>query len=129
MKYELHPICAPEVTPADLVADIKAFFTAARSGAKEEEGGPAAWRDNTMKLAKALLVDHELHQNDNNAFGAWLSAHGLIAIADASGKHPRVRWTTSDGRELALTLPKKPYSSANAQSLAKLRRALEGASQ
>ena len=56
---------------------------------------------------------------------AYLAAR----VADGSGKHPKVRWTTSDGREHALTLPKKPYGSANAQSLARLRRALEGASQ
>ena len=58
---------------------------------------------------------------------AYLAARA----ADVSGKHPKVRWTTSDGRERALTLPKKPYGSANAQSLARLRRGLEseGASQ
>jgi DNA-binding FadR family transcriptional regulator len=60
---------------------------------------------------------------------AYLAAHGLVAVADASGKHKKVRWTTSDGRERALTLPEKPYGSANAQSLARLRQALEGASQ
>jgi DNA-binding FadR family transcriptional regulator len=60
---------------------------------------------------------------------AYLAAHGLVAITDASGKHLKVRWTTSHGRERALTLPKKPYGSANCQSLARLRRALERASQ
>jgi hypothetical protein len=60
---------------------------------------------------------------------ACLAAHGLSATADASGKHLKVRWTTSDRRKRALTLPKKPYGSANAQSLVRLRRALEGASQ
>jgi hypothetical protein len=60
---------------------------------------------------------------------AYLAAHGLIANADASGKHLKIRWTTPEGRKRALTLPKKPYGSANAQSLARLRRALNGASQ
>jgi predicted transcriptional regulator len=68
---------ASEVALADLVADIKASFVAARSGAKAEEDGRATWRDNTLKLAKALLAGRELHQNDNNAFGAWLDASGL----------------------------------------------------
>jgi hypothetical protein len=110
MKYELHPICAREMTPADLVADIKAFFVAAQSGAKAEEMGDA------VKPRK------------NDAL-AYLATRGLGDVADVSGKHPTVRWTTSDGRERPMTLPKKPYGSANAQSLARLRRALEGASQ
>jgi hypothetical protein len=62
---------------AGLAVDIKTFFVAARSGAKAEEDGRAAWRDNTLKLAKALLTGRELHQNDNNAFGLWLDANGL----------------------------------------------------
>jgi hypothetical protein len=65
------------VALADLAVDIKASFVAARAGAKAEADGRAAWRDNTMKLAKALLVGRELHQNDNNAFGAWLDAGGM----------------------------------------------------
>ena len=62
---------------------------------------------------------------------AYLAGHGFTAVAAVTGKHHKVRWTSSDGRERALTLPKKPYGSANAQSLARLRRALEseGASQ
>jgi hypothetical protein len=62
---------------ADLVAEINAFFAAARSGAEVEENGRAAWRDNTMKLGKALLAGRELHQNDSNAFHAWLETNGL----------------------------------------------------
>jgi hypothetical protein len=87
MKYPSRPetgaarqtthVAGVEREPADLVADIKAFFVAARSGAKAEEDGRAIWRDNTMKLAKALLAGRELHQNDNNAFGSWLDATGL----------------------------------------------------
>src|SRR6516165_3778164 len=76
---------------ADLVANINAFLAAAREGAQAEEDGvkaeeaaikaqevgAAAWRENTKKLAQALLTGRQLHQNDNNAFGAWLKANGL----------------------------------------------------
>jgi hypothetical protein len=65
------------VALADLAVDIKASLAAARAGAKAEEDGRAAWRDNTMKLAKRLLSGRELHQNDNNAVGAGLNAGGL----------------------------------------------------
>jgi hypothetical protein len=60
-----------------LVADIKRFHAAARSGLEMEESGRARFLASTMDLASALLAGRELHQNDNNAFGAWLAANGL----------------------------------------------------
>jgi predicted transcriptional regulator len=65
------------VALADLVVKIKASFVAAHVGAKAEEDGRAAWRGNTMKLGKGLLLGRELHQNDNNAFNVWLNDNGL----------------------------------------------------
>jgi hypothetical protein len=65
------------VALADLAVDIKASFAAARAGAKAEEYGRAAWRDNSMKLGKGLLLGRERHQNDNNAFNVWLNDNGL----------------------------------------------------
>jgi hypothetical protein len=56
---------------------------------------------------------------------AYLASRGLIAVADVSGKHHKVRWTSSDGRQHALTLPKDPHRRANVASPARLRRALE----
>jgi hypothetical protein len=56
---------------------------------------------------------------------AYLTARGLIAFADVSGKHHKVRSTSPDGHQHALTLPKDPHGSANVASLARLRRALE----
>jgi hypothetical protein len=55
----------------------------------------------------------------------YLAARGFIAVADVSGKHHKVRWTSFDGRERILSLPKDPHGSANVASLARLRRALE----
>jgi hypothetical protein len=73
-----------EREPADLAVDAKAFFVAARSGAKAEEDGRAAWRDNTMNLARTLLAARELHQNDTRAFGAWFKDSGLGDLMNAN---------------------------------------------
>jgi hypothetical protein len=56
---------------------------------------------------------------------AYLASCGFIAVADVSGKHHKVHWTSSDGHQHALTLPKDPHGSAKAASLARLRRALK----
>jgi hypothetical protein len=61
-----------DVGSTALAANIKAFFAAAMSGVKAEEDGRAAWCENTLNLGKALLQGRELHQNDCNAFHAWL---------------------------------------------------------
>jgi hypothetical protein len=60
------------------IADaIRRFHRAAKDGLKQESDGAAAWRESTMALARELLRGRQLHQNDNNAFGAWLKAGGL----------------------------------------------------
>jgi hypothetical protein len=51
---------------AAVAADIRAALAAARADF-------ASWRDNTMKLARALLRGREMHKDDA-AFGAWLKA-------------------------------------------------------
>jgi hypothetical protein len=51
---------------------------------------------------------------------ACLAARSFIAVAVVSGKRHKVRWTSSDGHQHLLTLPKGPHDSADVASLARL---------
>jgi hypothetical protein len=58
---------------AEIAADIRAYYAATRSGLKAEKDGRADYCSNTMKLAAAVRLGRQLHQNDNVAFGAWFA--------------------------------------------------------
>jgi hypothetical protein len=66
----------------DLFAEAKAFCAAARAGVKMEEDGRAAFRDNTMSLARTLLVIRERCQKNNKTFSAQLKDNGFDALVN-----------------------------------------------
>jgi hypothetical protein len=114
------------VETSALIADIKASFAAARAGAKAEEEGRAAWRDNTMKLAKALLSGRELHQNHNNAFGVWLDAgrlgEDLISHIDRAALINMAEHSEISERVLAKTTRRSWQHIGDWRSLPRLKR-------
>jgi hypothetical protein len=66
-----------EAELSDIADNIRRFHKAAMDGLKQESDGVAAFRSSTMPLARELIRGRQRHQNDNNAFGAWLKANGL----------------------------------------------------